>query len=144
MINKRLMEKIKSLWFDGNRIYMKSSEGRILSRPLEAYPELEEATLEQRNDYTIDEDGMAIRWEEIDVDMHISSFYETSEPNDQNEVAVMFKRFPWLNISEVARAIGINKSLLARYIYGISKPSEQRIQQIREALHIFGQELQSA
>lgn len=138
------MEKIKNIWFDNNRIYMRSTENRILSRPLEAYPELKDASAEQRNDFTIDEDGMAIRWETLDADMHISSFYETTEPNPQNEVAAMFNRFPWLNVSEVARAIGINKSLLARYIYGISKPSEQRLQQIREAFHSFGRELQSA
>ena len=138
------MEKIKNIWFDNNRIYMRSTENRILSRPLEAYPKLKDASAEQRNDFTIDEDGMAIRWETLDADMHISSFYETTEPNPQNEVAAMFNRFPWLNVSEVARAIGINKSLLARYIYGISKPSEQRVQQIREAFHSFGRELQSA
>ena len=138
------MEKIKNIWFDNNRIYMRSTENRILSRPLEAYPELKDASAEQRNDFTIDEDGMAIRWETLDADMHISIFYETTEPNPQNEVAAMFNRFPWLNVSEVARAIGINKSLLARYIYGISKPSEQRVQQIREAFHSFGRELQSA
>ena len=103
-----------------------------------------DASMEQRNDFTIDEEGTAIRWEDLDADMHISSFYETSEPNSQNEVAEMFKRFPWLNVSEVARAIGINKSLLARYIYGISKPSEQRLQQIRYTLHVLGTELQSA
>ena len=123
---------------------MRSSEGRVLSRPLKAYPELEEATVEQRNDFTIDEDGMAVRWETLDADMHISSFYETSEPNEENEVGAMFMRFPWLNVSEVARYLGINKSLLARYIYGISKPSEQRVQQIREAFHALGKELQSA
>lgn len=138
------MEQIKNLWFDADRIYMRSSEGRVLSRPLKAYPELEEATVEQRNDFTIDEDGMAVRWESLDADMHISSFYETSEPNEENEVGAMFKRFPWLNVSEVARYLGINKSLLARYIYGISKPSEQRVQQIREAFHALGKELQSA
>jgi hypothetical protein len=138
------MEQIKNLWFDGNRIFMKSTEGRVLSRPLEAYHELQEATAEQRNEFVIDEEGTSIRWEAIDVDMHISSFYETSEPNEENEVAAMFRRFPWLNISEVARAIGINKSLLARYIYGISKPSPQRVEQIRKALHTFGEELQSA
>lgn len=138
------MEKIKNIWFDNNRIYMRSTENRLLSRPLEAYPEFKDASAEQRNDFTIDEDGMAIRWETLDADMHISSFYETTEPNPQNEVAAMFNRFPWLNVSEVARAIGINKSLLARYIYGISKPSEQRVQQIREAFHSFGRELQSA
>lgn len=138
------MEQIKNLWFDADRIYMRSSDGRVLSRPLKAYPELEEATVEQRNDFTIDEDGMAVRWETLDADMHISSFYETSEPNEENEVGAMFKRFPWLNVSEVARFLGINKSLLARYIYGISKPSEQRVQQIREAFHALGKELQSA
>ena len=122
---------------------MKTTEGRVLSRPLEAYPELKEASMEQRVDFTIDEEGTSIRWEELDADMHISSFYETSEPYGQNEVAEMFKRFPWLNVSEVARAIGINKSLLARYIYGISKPSEQRLQQIRHTLHSLGMELQS-
>lgn len=137
------MEKIKNLWFEGNRIYMRSTENNVMSRPLEAYPELEEATTEQRNDYIIVDDGRAIRWEGIDADMHISSFYEKSEPDDNNEVAAMFKRCPWLNVSEVARAININKSLLARYIYGISKPSEQRVAQIREAFHCFAKELQT-
>ena len=138
------MEKIKNIWFDESRIYMKTTEGRDLSRPLEAYPELKEASMEQRNDFSIDEEGTSIRWEALDADMHISSFYETGEPNRQNEVAAMFKRFPWLNVSEVANAIGINKSLLARYIYGISKPSEQRLNQIRVTLHALGTELLSA
>ena len=138
------MEKIKSLWFDENRIYIRTTENRVLSRPLEAYIELQEASAEERNDFVIDKDGVSIRWEKLDADMHISSFYETTEPNYRNEVAEMFNRFPWLNISEVANAIGINKSLLARYIYGISKPSEQRLNQIRKALHEMGKELQTA
>ena len=138
------MEKIKSLWFDENRIYIRTTENRVLSRPLEAYIELQEASAEERNSFVIDSDGVSIRWEALDADMHISSFYETTEPNYHNEVAEMFNRFPWLNVSEVANAIGINKSLLARYIYGISKPSEQRLNQIREALHKMGKELLTA
>ena len=138
------MEKIKSLWFDENRIYIRTTENRVLSRPLEAYIELQEASAEERNSFVIDSDGVSIRWEALDADMHISSFYETTEPNYHNEVAEMFNRFPWLNVSEVANTIGINKSLLARYIYGISKPSEQRLNQIREALHEMGKELLTA
>jgi len=138
------MERIKNVWFEGNRIYMKTTEGKVMSRPLEAYPELESATTEQRNDYSLEDEGRAIRWESLDADMHISSFYETSEPERLNEVAAMFGRFPWLNVSEVARYLNINKSLLARYIYGISKPSPQRLEEIREAFHYFGRELQSA
>lgn len=144
LTNITKMEKIKSLWFDENRIYIRTTENRVLSRPLEAYIELQEASAEERNSFVIDSDGVSIRWEALDADMHISSFYETTEPNYHNEVAEMFNRFPWLNVSEVANTIGINKSLLARYIYGISKPSEQRLNQIRKALHEMGKELLTA
>ena len=85
------METIRNLWFENNRIYVNTSEGRQLSRPLEAYPELQEATAEQRSDYSLEDEGLAIRWESIDVDMHISSFYETSEPDTENAVASMFR-----------------------------------------------------
>ena len=144
LTNITKMEKIKNLWFDENRIYIRTTENRVLSRPLEAYIELQEASAEERNSFVIDSDGVSIRWEALDADMHISSFYETTEPNYHNEVAEMFNRFPWLNVSEVANTIGINKSLLARYIYGISKPSEQRLNQIRKALHEMGKELLTA
>ncbi len=140
----KAMEAINNLWFEGNRIYVKTTEEKLLSRPLEAYPELKDATSEQRSNYILEDDGRAVRWDAIDADMHISSFYETSEPDTENEVASMFHRFPWLNVSEVARYLNINKSLLARYIYGISKPSAARLQEIREAFHYFGRELQTA
>ena len=77
------MEKIKNIWFDADRIYMKTQDGKVYSRPLEAYPELKDATIEQRNDYVIGDNGEDIRWESIDADMHISSFYEVSEPKDK-------------------------------------------------------------
>ena len=137
------MERIKNLWFDNNRIYMRTTDGQIMSRPLEAYPELEEASSEQRNDYTITDDGMAIRWESIDADMHITSFYETTEPNSNNEVAIMFSRLPWLNTSEVAQVMGMHGSLLSRYIHGITKPTQERIDQIRSTLHKLAGELQT-
>lgn len=138
------MEKIKTLWFKDNRIYMRSQSGIIYSRPLEAYPELQEASDEQRNDYTIGDDGEDVRWETLDVDMHVTSFLEKTEPELDNEVAALFNRFPWLNVSSVAHRMNINKSLLARYIYGISKPSPQRIRLIKDTLHQMGKELVSA
>ena len=41
----------------------------------------------------------------IDVYLHISSFFDKAEPNGNNPVAEIFKRFPWLNPSEVAIAM---------------------------------------
>ncbi len=136
------MEKISKLWFDSNRIYIETDAGKVYSRPLEAFPILLEATEDERLDYTIGRFGDDIRWASIDEDIHISSFLEDStEPNYNNEIARIFAMFPQLNVSEIARSIGINKSLLSKYIYGIKKPSEARKQEIVSALHNLGQAL---
>ena len=135
------MAKIDKLWFDSNRIWIKTDEGQIFSRPLEAFPTLLDASQEQRQAYKIGRFGDDVRWECIDEDIHISSFFQTEEPDYENEIAMIFKRFPQLNISEVARSRGIHKSLLSKYIYGIKRPSEQRKNQIKETLRALGQEL---
>ena len=120
---------------------MLSDEGREYSRPLEAFPILMDASEDERNDFSIVLHGRALRWESLDEDIHISSFYNTEEPDMMNEVAGIFRKFPQLNVSEVARSMGINKSLLSKYIYGIKKPSPQRMQQIKETLHYLGEQL---
>ena len=132
---------IEKVWFNDERIYLQTDGGEILSRPLEAFPVLKEASEAERNDFKIGRFGDDIRWEKLDEDVHISSFYETVEPNPENEVGKIFRQFPQLNVSEMARYIGINKSLLAKYIYGIKKPSEERMRQIKDALHVIGKEL---
>jgi len=138
------MEKIIKVWCDTHRIFIETSEGQTLSRPLEAFPRLMEASPIERDRVTIGKFGDDLRWEDIDEDIHISSFHETSEPNYNNEVARLFKMFPQLNVSEVARSMGINKSLLAKYIYGITKPSQQRVEQIKKVLNKLGTSLISA
>lgn len=135
------MAKIEKVWFNNERIYLLTDNGETLSRPLEAFPVLKEASEADRNDFKIGRFGDDIRWEKLDEDIHISSFYETVEPDPENEVGRIFRQFPQLNVSEMARYIGINKSLLAKYIYGIKKPSEERMRQIKDALHFIGKEL---
>lgn len=135
------MEQINSVWFKDGRIWIRTSSGEVFSRPLEAFPVLLEASDEARAKYKIGLDGDDIRWEELDEDIHFSSFFETAEPDPDNEIAAVFKRFPQLNVSEMARYIGINKSLLARYIYGIKHPSPQRREQIISAIRALGREM---
>ena len=135
------MESIKNLWFEDGRIYILTDQGNTYSRPLEAFPLLLEATPEQRAKYEIGMDGDDIRWDDIDEDIHISSFFVTAEPDTDNPIAQVFRRFPQLNVSEVARSIGINKSLLSRYIYGIKKPSENRKEQILGNIRRLGREM---
>ena len=135
------MAKIEKLWFASGRIWITTDEEQTLSRPLEAFPTLKDATKVQRLSFIINRFGDSIRWEEIDEDIHISSFYNTDEADYDNEIARIFNRFPQLNVSEVARSMGIHKSLLSKYIYGIKKPSKQRKEQIKQYIRLLGQDL---
>lgn len=58
-----------------------------------------------------------------------------------NEVADLFSQFPQLNISEVAKSLGMHKSLLSQYIYGVKTPSEKRMNEIKSALNELGRRL---
>ncbi len=136
------MEIITRLWFGSNRIFIETDAAKVYSRPLEAFPILLGATEQQRLDFTIGKFGDDVRWKSLDEDIHISSFTEDNvEPDYNNEIARIFAMFPQLNVSEIARTIGINKSLLSKYIYGIKKPSEARKQEIIAALHTLGEAL---
>jgi hypothetical protein len=135
------MNKVKKIWFKGNRIFMETEKGETFSRALEAFPILKDATEQQRNTYKIGKDKTDIRWKELDEDIHIKSFFDTTEPDYNNTVAISLKQFPQINISALAKQIGINKSLLAKYNYGIRKPSETRKKEIEMELHSLSKKL---
>lgn len=135
------MLTIQTLWFDGGRIYILASDDKVYSRPLEAFPTLFEADDAMRLDFEICLHGTAVRWKALDEDVHITNFFDTEEPDYTNEVACIFRRFPQLNVSEVARSMGINKSLLSKYIYGVKRPSPERLEAIKATLCKLGQEL---
>lgn len=137
-------EKIIKVWFKEGQIVILTTRDKTLSLPLELFPILKEASDIQLESYVISNWGDALRWKELDVDVHISSFYEEVKIKKDNEVAALFEKFPQLNVSEVARSIGIHKSLLSQYIYGVKTPSEKRIREIKMALHKLGAELMAA
>ncbi|MGV4528749.1 DUF2442 domain-containing protein [Ornithobacterium rhinotracheale] len=136
-----IKDTIKKVWFTTERICIETQAGEKLSRPLEAFPLLLEATPPQRNDFEVSKFRDAIHWEALDEDIHISSFFNQKEVNKDNEIAEIFNRFPYLNVSQVAEYMRINKSLLSQYIYGFKNPSPERKKQIEETLHELGREL---
>ena len=140
-IKTNSMDTINKIWFSGKRIYLETESNQEYSRPLEAFPILKEANEKQRENYVIGSDKTDIRWEELDEDIHITSFFKTAEPNYNNTVAKALKQFPQINVSALAKEIGINKSLLAKYIYGIKNPSASRKEEIEKALHTLGERL---
>lgn len=135
------MKEILNVWFENERIYILANDDKVYSRPLEAFPILKQATDKERNNYKIHLKKKALRWENIDEDIHINSFFETQEPQYNNEIARIFNQFDVLNVSAVARSMNINKSLLSKYIYGMKKPSKEREQEIKNTLRKIGHEL---
>ncbi|MEO8962567.1 MAG: DUF2442 domain-containing protein [Ginsengibacter sp.] len=135
------MNTIKKIWFERNRIYMETNNSEIYSRPLEAFPILKAANDKHRKSYKIGKDKTDIRWDELDEDIHINSFFSTAEPDFNIAVARTLKQFPEINIFALANQIFINKSLLVKYIYGIKKPSDGRKKEIEKGLPVLGEKL---
>ena len=124
------------VWFECERIYIETDDGRTLWQSILYYQRLKNATDEQRNDYELGYFG--IHWEEIDEDISYESFeYENPEPTG---ISRIFLTHPELNASAVARRLGIQQNLLAQYIRGLKKPSAEREQMILEAIREIGSE----
>ena len=129
---------LTKIWFENNRIYGLTDDGRTLWQSLLYYKRLMNATVEQRNNYEMDDEG--IHWEDIDEDVSFESFeYDNPEPVG---ISKFFLSHPEINASAIARRLGIHQSLFACYINGTKKPSKEREQLIMNEVRALGVELQ--
>lgn len=130
---------ITKLWFADNRIYIQTAEGEKLYQSLYFYPRLLHATPEQLADCELWDDG--IHWDSLDEDISFESFNypETKEPAPG--LQTVFLTNPELNVSAVARRLGMRQSLLTSYIKGTKEPSRERKAQILNAIHDIGRSL---
>ena len=136
------MGRIVDVWFKDGRIYAAIDNGETLSRSLVDFPLLLNSTNAERADFRIVHEGEALRWDIIDEDIHVSSFFEPDKCED-NEVTMAFRLFPQLNVKQVAQYIGINYTLLSNYVNGSKKPSAARVALIKQGLHSLGNALMS-
>ena len=131
--------KVEKLWFENGRIYVTNDKGETLYQSLKFYPRLLVATDKQRAAYEFEPFG--IHWEEIDEDMSYESFYYEDTKETAPGIQEAFLSHPELNISAVARRMGIQQSLLASYIKGTKIPSPERKKFILDTIHEIGQSL---
>ena len=82
-------KKIKTIEFVDGMILTTTMDGRVYSRPIDAFPLLRNASDEQRRAYTIGKFGDDVRWEEIDEDIHVSSLTKSlaSQSNMESHMA---------------------------------------------------------
>ena len=131
--------EIKKLWFTTDRIYIETTDGEVLYQLLYFYPRLLRATPEERADCELWEDG--IHWEQIDEDVSFESFRYPETKKLAPGIQYAFLTNPELNVSAVARRMGIRQSLLASYIKGTKVPSEARKAEILNTIHDIGRSL---
>lgn len=130
------MEKIEKIWLTDDAVWIRTIDGREACEKFDDYPRLRYATSEQRANYTADSWG--IRWENIDEDLSFEGFF------DKRPTTALYKLFmahPELNVSAIARRMGISQSLMAQYISGKKKASEARLKRILDTVREIGQEL---
>lgn len=60
-----------------------------------------------------------------------------------NALYDLFMAHPEINASAVARRLGMTQSLLAQYISGAKKPSNERLELIKSEIRKIGKELSS-
>ena len=129
--------ELDKLWFEDNKIFIRTKKGETLWQSLLWYQRLLHASEEQRDNYYTSFSG--IHWPDIDEDISYESFfYDDLEPVG---ISRLFLSHPELNASAVARRMGIQQSLLAAYIRGSKKPSKEREQEILNTIRQIGSEL---
>lgn len=132
------MIAVKKIWITDSAVWIKTADGREASEKFSDYPRLRYATQQQREKYTADAFG--IRWEEIDEDLSYEGFFRSKPTNTLYD---LFMSHPEINASAVARRLGMAQSLLAQYISGAKKPSNERLELIKSEIRKIGKELSS-
>ena len=130
------MKKIEKIWLTDDAVWIRTDNGKEACEKFNDYPRLRYATKKQRADYETDEYG--IHWREIDEDLSFEEFFNKQETT---ELYKLFMAHPELNVSAIARRMGISQSLMAQYISGKKKASKARMTLILNTVREIGQEL---
>ena len=130
------MITIEKIWLTEDAVWIRTTDGREASECFSDYPRLKNATAKQRKNYTYDAYG--INWPDIDEDLSFEGFFDKRETTQLYKV---FMAHPELNVSAIARRLGISQSLMAQYISGKKNASDARVTMILDTVREIGQEL---
>lgn len=130
------MIDIKKIWIEGEAIYVQDSEGNIASEPFSEYPRLSHATPSQRMDY--ETDSIGIHWPSLDEDLAFENFFNKKE---KSQLYSFFIAHPEINVSALARQMGISQVLMAQYASGSKTPSKNFLARLQKELRELGKKL---
>jgi Protein of unknown function (DUF2442) len=67
------------VWFSEDALFVRLSDGREVSIPLEWFPRLRDATPEQRQQWRLMARGIGIHWEAVDEDVAVTTLLRVGE-----------------------------------------------------------------
>ncbi len=59
------------VWVDGRMVFLELTDGRIVGFPANRFQRLKQATVQQLLGVTLELDGYALRWKELDEDITV-------------------------------------------------------------------------
>lgn len=130
------MKTIEKIWQTKTAIWIRTTDGAEAYENFADYPRLKNATEDQKAQFETDDFG--IHWPALDEDLSFEGFFASKQSTPLYQ---LFMDHPELNASAIARRMGMKQSLLAAYISGTKKPSDERMTEILETIHRIGEEI---
>ncbi len=59
------------VWVDDRMVFLELTDGRVIGFPTSRFQRLSEASVEQLRNVTLELDGYALRWEDLDEDITV-------------------------------------------------------------------------
>lgn len=127
---------IKKIWFEEEWLCGSDEKGNVYRQSLLWYPELRNASKDDRMKYRFGMEG--IHWPDLDVDISFESFwYSDAIPS---AIQRFFLEHKEINVAEFAKKAGLNATLLRNYINGFKTPSKEREKLILQRIKELGEE----
>lgn len=131
--------EIPQIWITDEAVHIRTADGREGKELFADYARLRGASRQALEDYT--PDAFGIHWNTLNEDLCYEGFFK---PKKRGGLYALFLDLPEINVSALARRLGISQSLMAQYVSGAKKPSAERAKAILEAVRDIGRRMQAA
>lgn len=127
---------INKIWLTEDAVHIRTTDGREAKELFDDYARLRNASRQELEDFTADAFG--IHWNQLNEDLSFEGFFKEKH---NSPLYKLFLTLPEINVSALARRMGIKQSLMAQYIEGSRQPSKERRDAIIGELKKIGTEL---
>lgn len=131
--------EITKIWLTDDAVHIMTADGCEAKELFADYARLKNAPREALEDYT--PDAFGIHWNTLNEDLCYEDFFKEKK---NSPLYRLFLSHPEINVSALARRLGISQSLMAQYVSGGKKPSQERTDAIIGELKKIGNELMTA